>query len=294
MQGFINEFSYRQAMKGNTMEFFHYKGDLSFGRVKPHTHTHYEFYFFLSGEAYYTVDNKRFWLQPGDFLIIEPEKLHFPEILIPKEKDNPYERVVIWVSTDYLKHLEERSVTIQSVMKSVKKSGSCHYRPGTEARQRITTILEEMTHEQEVQSPDYEFYIETLFSQLLIQINRIIHTRKTFQKTNPSKNLYSDVVRYIHRNIEKPLTLDELASAFYVSRSYISRVFREHLDISVHRYVMRLKLDRALEDIAKGASISEAAITYGFENYSTFYRLCKKEFGLSPRELVEQMKNQVG
>ncbi len=289
MQGLINQFSYRQYMEGNTMEFFHYKGDLSYGRVKPHTHTHYEFYFFLAGDAFYTVGNKRFHLEPGDFLIIEPEKLHFPEIAFSKGTNRPYERVVIWVSPDYLKELEAVSQTMQSIMQSVAKNGSCHYRPGAEARQRIVSILEEMTHEQEEQGTDYEFYMGTLFSQLLIQINRILHTRKTVQKNSPTRNLYSEVVRYIHNNIEKPLSLDDLASEFYVSRSYISRVFREHLDISVHQYVLRLKLDRALDNIAGGASLSEAAMNYGFENYSTFYRLCRKEFNLSPRQLVNRI-----
>ncbi len=287
MQTVITEFSSRQTMKRERLEFYHYK-DVSFGKVHPHMHSHYELYFFLNGETNYVVGDREFHLKKGDFLIIEPNQLHFPEVKVAAV-DKPYERFVLWINPDYLNKLQTSMPLIQETLASIHSEGSCHFRPDTKQMQRILGILEDMITEDQNQEVGHSLAIETLFVQLLIQIHRVINNKRAYQAYNPSEDLYSQVVRYIHTNIKENISLDMLSAEFYVSRSYISRIFRQHLDISVHQYIIRLKLDGVMEEIRRGVPLTDASYEYGFTNYSTFYRQCQKEFGVSPKELLEEI-----
>lgn len=103
-----------------------------------------------------------------------------------------------------------------------------------------------------------------------------------------SLDLYSHIVDYIHSHIRENITLDVLSEELYASKSYISRVFREHLSMSVHQYILRLKAEHILEEARSGRPVTEAAVDYGFSSYSSFYRYCSKEFGMSPRELLKE------
>ena len=290
MQTAITPFSTKQSMTNDKLEFYHYK-DVSFGKVKPHMHTHYELYFFLNGDTDYIVGDKQFHLKPGDFMIIEPNQLHFPDVKV-EDGSRPYERFILWIRPEYLSQLQTKEDMLQEALTDIHNTGSCHFRPDTDNMQRILSILEDMLRENSEQEIGYSQAIEALFTQLLIQINRVFHSKRAFQKSSSTTDLYSQIVRFIHANLKENITLDDLASEFFVSRSYISRIFRQHLDISVHEYILKLKLDQVLSEIAKGQPISDAALEYGFNNYSTFYRQCVKEFGMSPRDLVNSFSEE--
>ncbi|TCL57196.1 AraC-like DNA-binding protein [Kineothrix alysoides] len=62
-------------------------------------------------------------------------------------------------------------------------------------------------------------------------------------------------------HLEEELTLDAIANKFFVSKYYISHIFKYN--------------------------ISQVYQSFGFRDYSSFYRAFKKEFGISPKEFKE-------
>jgi len=286
MKSMINKFSAKQVMSDNNIEFFHYK-DIRFGKVLPHVHSHYEFYFFLNGTTKYVIDNQEFNLEKGDFLIIPPDQLHFPEVSL-SDTNRPYERFVIWVSPNYYDSIRKRDDSLDYMWKKISQKKSWHIRPEIESFQKILEILTAMMEESVKQDLSYRIAIESLFTQLLVTINRVIQNKASFQTHNSTKDLYSQIINYIHNHVKENITLEQLSNEFYVSCSYISKVFRQHLGMSVHQYILRLKLDRILYESAQGRPVSVLSYEYGFNNYSSFYRQCKKEYGVSPRELKNQ------
>ena len=123
-----------------------------------------------------------------------------------------------------------------------------------------------------------------LIGEILVHINRIIfHTNYT-PKYAPTTELFNNVLYYIHTHLTEDLSLDTLAEHFYVTKGYISRIFNQYMDMSIHQYIISLRLEEACSLIQQGNSITLAAEQSGFPDYSSFFRTFKKNYGTSPKE----------
>ena len=93
-------------------------------------------------------------------------------------------------------------------------------------------------------------------------------------------------IRAIEARLGDPeLTPDQLCRNVGVSRSRLYRIFEPAGGIS--NYIRRKRLletRRALADSADGRSVSNIAESVGFMDPSTYSRMFKREFGLSPKE----------
>ena len=88
---------------------------------------------------------------------------------------------------------------------------------------------------------------------------------------------------YIQRHLDEELELDELASVAAFSRFHFHRVFRGMVGESLKEYIRRLRLERAAQALKRGdASITELALTAGFETHESFTRAFGAMFGVSP------------
>jgi len=88
----------------------------------------------------------------------------------------------------------------------------------------------------------------------------------------------------MERNLEQPLTRQELATVANVSLRQLERLFRQHLGRSLGEHYLMLRLDRA-RDLLRQTSLSvlEVALATGFTSASHFWRKFKSRYGYGPR-----------
>ena len=66
--------------------------------VEYHYHEFCKLLLLISGRGGYVVNGQRYLLQPGDVVLIGSRSAHRPEL----EEDSPYERIIIYISPDFL------------------------------------------------------------------------------------------------------------------------------------------------------------------------------------------------
>lgn len=89
---------------------------------------------------------------------------------------------------------------------------------------------------------------------------------------------------------DAPHRLPDIARTLAVSPFHLARTFRAHVGIPMHQYLLRVRLARALDEIAGGErSLSALAIRLGFASHSHFTATFRRTFGVSPTRFREEV-----
>lgn len=92
------------------------------------------------------------------------------------------------------------------------------------------------------------------------------------------------VFRYIHTHLTEEITLETLEREFFVSRHHLIREFKRRTGQTVHRYIVKARLDLCREYLSQGYSINEVYRMGGFGGYNHFFRAFKQTYGMTPGE----------
>ena len=92
----------------------------------------------------------------------------------------------------------------------------------------------------------------------------------------------SKAVEYIHRNLDKPVSVEQLAEMVFMSRTRFYKTFRDVMHLTPLQYAKSVKLDRAHTLIQEGKKASEAGYLVGYNCPSQFSREYKRHFGYAP------------
>ncbi len=94
-------------------------------------------------------------------------------------------------------------------------------------------------------------------------------------------------VDHVVQNPDLPLTLEDVAAVAGFSPFHFHRVFAATTGETLHAFVTRVRLERALHLMAhrRTASLTEVALACGFSSSSHFSRTFRARYGVSPRGL---------
>ena len=93
-------------------------------------------------------------------------------------------------------------------------------------------------------------------------------------------------VDYIHENLDKPVSVEELAQMVHMSRATFYEHFKAVMHISPLQYAKSMKLFQARKYISEGKNASEAGYLVGYNSPAQFSREYKRHFGYSPSATV--------
>ena len=99
---------------------------------------------------------------------------------------------------------------------------------------------------------------------------------------------HSDVVfkttNYIKSNCAEKLSLDSLAREVFLSKPYLSSVFKKETGMSLTAYITKVRVEKSKKLLLENnASLSMISGQCGFKDQSYFTKVFKKETGVSPR-----------
>ena len=90
---------------------------------------------------------------------------------------------------------------------------------------------------------------------------------------------------YLNDYYREDITLDDLAEKFYISRSYLTRIFKETTGITVVQYLTVVRIRQAARLLRETDSpITEIADLCGFGNVTYFEKVFNRIRGMTPRQ----------
>ncbi|HBR8100610.1 helix-turn-helix transcriptional regulator [Klebsiella variicola] len=126
------------------------------------------------------------------------------------------------------------------------------------------------------------------FSQTLLDLLVLSLELQDLNNVGVERDLYSRMMNYIRRQLVDPdLNIESLARAHHVSVRTVTRAFARHKKTPM-AVIWQERLQASREAIERGrvSSVSQAALDFGFSDFSHFSHAFRKAFGISPRSLL--------
>ena len=261
-----------------------FHSDISYNRqsISLHSHSFYEIMFCRSCDRVeYLVGANRYRLAAGDLILVAPGVSHKP--ILPDDMQYAYERDILWVSSDLVERICE--LFPASLLKTVQ--GFSLLRTKGSDWSYIGDYFSDGLREFEEMQTGYEESATATAMLILTHLCRAAHSGEAHHSQAEQPTLLTSFIEYIENNLSESLTLNSIAAHFYISRSAVSKFFREEMDTSFHRFLTQRRLILAKQLISGGEGLERVAQLCGFTDYSVFYKAFKKEYGLSPREFAK-------
>lgn len=246
-------------------------------RVEYHYHEFCKLLFLVSGQGSYFVDGKRYLLSAGDIVLIGSRSVHKPEMA----EDAAYERIIIYVSPDYLQKMSAPDCDLLSLF-----SGNHGHVLRLKEQQRRMVFSLAAKLERDLGSGGFG---RTILSQadllhLLVELGRSIEDggANLPRPSMPENRRVLEIMEYLDENLAEEIDMDALAERFFISKYYMMRLFQKETGTTIYSYLTQRRLLKARELMAGGMRATESCYACGFHSYSSFTRAYGKYFGTTP------------
>ena len=259
---------------------FHLK-DSRAQKLSYHYHDFDKIVLLLSGRVSYTVEGKRYFMKPGDILLVQHNMIHKPDI----DPKLPYERMILWIDKDHLKHIGGSSADLSACFSLAHERSFHLLRTDRAGQKALLTLFQRLEEADQSRESGHELLRDTYFLQLMLALSRESERDRSdeLRETYRYDPKIEDIMRYIETHPAEDLSVEALSGRYYLSRYYLMHRFKEVSGYTLHQYVNQKRLQYACELIHSGESIMKAAELAGFQEYSTFLRVFRNSYHISPR-----------
>lgn len=243
-----------------------------------HIHsTYYEVLVFIRGNVDFWIEGRRKKLEPGDIVVVNPREIH----RIYLHDDSIYDRVVIHFSDSMLKDMSTAQTNILSVFHK-NKTHIHHF--SEEEMERFLNNQMQMRNLWNKKEFGADILGDAWLQILLIQVAQKIRLAEGQGEREIAPGLVGEALEYVNTNMTKDISVQNIADALNVSRSYLSHEFKKSTGYGLWNYVISKRLVYAQKLLLGGASVTEACYASGFRDYAHFIKSFTKTFGCSPTQ----------
>lgn len=249
--------------------------------MNMHIHDCYEIYYSIFGGKQFLIDNKVYTINPGDIFVINQYESHY----ISQVECEAHERIVISIHPDFAKAMSTNSTDLSNCFTHRPKNFSHKILLNKDEQQRFLYFINKITSANEYGSDLIE---RATFIELMLLLNNsyLKNQIKPVQNTVSIKynKQVDDILNYINQNINEDITLDNISSNFFISESYICRIFKAATGMTINKYIIARRISIAKSLLANGHSVNEVCEQCGYNNYSNFVKAFTKTVGISPKK----------
>ena len=124
----------------------------------------------------------------------------------------------------------------------------------------------------------------TLFSALSLELYYLV-LKKSRGRARTSSETVNRALAYIDLHFTEIRQIGEISDALYLSRNYFQTLFRRHTGKTPLAYLTERRLAVARLRIIGGERPTVVAKECGFDDYTSFYRGYRRQYGHAPSDL---------
>lgn len=244
-----------------------------------HWHVEYEMIIVKKGRLKLILDGKSFYVNEGESAFISGGVVHGG---IPEECE--YYCIVFDLASLF------KDVALCSKSVAIFLTNADCFTGVYGAERKQSAIMREILYSMQNRDNGYDLNVIGLLWKLLgaFVSEPVISEGEQINKSQRQK--LKDVLSYIRKNIDKNITLEELAQVSGMSPRYFCRVFKSMTGRTPIEYVNYYRIETASQMlITTGERVTDIALNCGFNDMSYFSKMFKKLKGISPSKFRQAL-----
>jgi AraC-like DNA-binding protein len=268
--------SYRRYTDHNFSGYYHY-------------HQGMEFLYIYNGRGHITVGEQMIDVEPGSLFYFQPFQLH--RIQMEVTPQHPFERTIICFEPtifepyfEVFPHLRDYFIRLWRDQLPAQMLAS---QPDNDELSRMFESFHKRLSQ--IKSNEYQHEFALLAVRLIHELNnrgfgqmKAKSAAEIMDAARPNRHSES-IMAWVEAHYHEAFTLTQLADALHLTKTYISRVFREETGSNLMEYVTARRIRQACWLLHNtDLPVEHIGEKVGFPNFSYFCQVFKKNVGTSP------------
>lgn len=141
---------------------------------------------------------------------------------------------------------------------------------------------------------DNNLYADSMANALAVHLLSRYSNRSRVLNSSESKlsqSQLNQVTDYIYSNLDKNLTLTQLATIVQLSEYHFARLFKQSTGKAPHQFQLKCRIERAQKLLLQDMAIADVAQATGFSSQSHLNYHFKRRVGITPKQYLGRSKN---
>lgn len=248
-----------------------------------HIHDCYEIYYSISGGKQFLIDNRFYDIEAGDiFFINQYESHHLTQV-----DKCVHERIVLSVYPEFLSSISSEQTNLSYCFTHRNEKVQLKLHLNSEMRKRFVYLIHRIS---DTEGYGADLTERAAFTELMVFLNGLFTQSCYIKQTSPimaNHTQVDDILTFINQNIADELTLDMLSDHFYLSSSYLCRIFKSSTGTTINKYITARRITIAKALLNEGLTVTETCERCGFNDYSNFFKSFTKAVGIPPKKYAQ-------
>lgn len=280
MKEFTKKLSINFFNEQSPIKFVHKNSFIKPNEFTLHLNDCIEFYIYISGDADYVVSDSCMTLSKGDIMVISPYEIHTPVL----KRECEYERFYMLFPLNSFSSHPFNPLEIFTNKKSL-ISSKIHFEKNE--KEQILKILYNLSSisESETTNESTKLLIAGLILQFIGIVSNAVISKNFSQEPDiqsRTPKLVNEILSFISTNASSIDSASDIAKHFFISKPYLSTLFKKYVGINVSKYIRIKKIAAAKKLLDCGTSVTETCYNCGFSDCSYFIKIFKEYAGVTP------------
>lgn len=244
----------------------------------PSVRNNYVLHYISNGTGTFYYNHENYSLETGDLFLLKPNEMTY----YVANNNDPWSYYWIGISGTKLEELfslskiNETAILKYSQSKKTKNIGNLIKEIVLQTENNLTQL-------------DYIKAYSYLYS-IMYELGKAYPN--PLRENKIKHDYFSQIKNYIDQNYHNTIDIQSIADQLNINRSYLSVLFKKHMNISPKKYMIQVRMKRASQLLhATKMTINEIAFSVGYNDQVAFSKAFKNYFLLTPSQYRKSAQN---